>query len=276
MELIFNEQSIYPLAEDTSIAVDRMYAFIKTYQAAKEHGFKGIRYLNAFDEIHLTSEMTLNQFCYQPQYRTLGGLLLGLARHPFIDDNSAEEERFIQNNFFLQRGKDRLSVYGLAAAYLYNTLGINFASSAFWKQLIFPLQIEGKEADQVTILAISSAVHCQEEAFKKWKENSKKVELIECETIPEQKPIHLRDDHGKDILMAFAKKVCNNPYVKGIVNSLPFNSYETEFIKKKTANGLIEIVLTHTDKGLGMVIQTTGRTMRETDEIALILQEELS
>lgn len=276
MELIFNEQSIHPLAIDTPTAAERMYAFIKTYQAANEHGFKGIRYLNAFDEIYLTREMTLNQFCYHRQYRTLGGLLLSLARHPFIDDNSAEEERFIQSNFFLQRGEDKLLVYGLAAAYLYNTLGINFASSAYWKQLAFPLQIEGKEANQVTVLAISSVEHCQKEAFKQWKENSAKVELIECETLPEHKPIHLRDDHGKDILMAFAKRVCNSPYVKGVVNSLPYNSYETEFIRKTTANGLIEMVLIQTDKGLGMVIQTTGRTLRETNEIALLLQETFS
>lgn len=276
MELIFNEQSIYPLADDTTAAVERMYAFIKTYQAANEHDFKGIRYLNAFDEIYLTSEMTLNQFCYQPQYRTLGGLLLGLARHPFIDDHSAEEERFIQSNFFLQRGEEKLSVYGLAAAYLYNTLGINFMSSDYWKQLAFSLQIEGKEASQITVLAISSVEHCQEEAFKTWKENSREVELIECETPPDQKPIHLREDHGKDALMAFSKRICNSPYVKGVVNSLPYNSYETEFIRKKTANGLIEVVLTQTDKGLGMVIQTTGRTLRETDKIALLLQETFS
>ena len=40
----------------------------------------------------------------------------------------------------------------------------------------------------------------------------------------------------------------------------------------KNPNGLIEIVLPHTDKGLGLIVQTTGRNIRETEKIAEIIK----
>lgn len=70
-----------------------------------------------------------------------------------------------------------------------------------------------------------------------------------------------------------SKKIIQSPYVIGIVNSLPFNPSERKFIKRIRANGNIEIVLTDTDKGLGLVVKTTGRNIRETKLIAQILQK---
>jgi hypothetical protein len=54
---------------------------------------------------------------------------------------------------------------------------------------------------------------------------------------------------------------------------LPFNPLERKLIKQIRANGNIEIVLTDTDKGLGLVVKTTGRNARETKLIAQILQK---
>ncbi|MFV0501437.1 MAG: hypothetical protein ACK5MH_07620 [Bacteroidales bacterium] len=59
-----------------------------------------------------------------------------------------------------------------------------------------------------------------------------------------------------------------------MINSLPFNSACKNFIRKTYPDGKIEIVLTKTDKGLGIIIQTTGRNIRETNRIAEILEEE--
>ena len=63
------------------------------------------------------------------------------------------------------------------------------------------------------------------------------------------------------------------PYVVSVINSLPFNSHERRFIKKIRGEGLIEIVLPWTDKGYGVVVQTTGRTMKETELIGKIIME---
>lgn len=96
------------------------------------------------------------------------------------------------------------------------------------------------------------------------------------DTKPEKKEINLRDDHGKDKLQEFSKKICHSPYVKKIVNSLPFNSKHTNPIRRAKPNGIIEFVLTWTDKGLGLCIETTGRNLTETNTIALHLKEKYS
>lgn len=96
------------------------------------------------------------------------------------------------------------------------------------------------------------------------------------DTPPERKPISLRDDHGKDILKAFAEKIRRSPYVKGIINSLPFNSRRTKPILDTHPNGIVEFVLTWEDKGYGLCIQTTGRNLAETNSIALHLEKEFS
>lgn len=88
---------------------------------------------------------------------------------------------------------------------------------------------------------------------------------------PEKKDIHLRDDHGIDILNHWAKRLVNNPYVEAVANSIPFNPHTTNPMKNVHDNGLIELVLTKTDAGHGMVVKTTGRNKKETEEIASIL-----
>lgn len=94
------------------------------------------------------------------------------------------------------------------------------------------------------------------------------------ETDPERKTINLRDDHGKDILQAFAEKIRHSPYVKKIINSLPFNPKRTNPIRRTYPDGIIEFVLIRTDRGLGLCIQTTGRNLAETNSIALHLAKE--
>lgn len=275
MEIVFNEQSIYPLAKDMTEVVDRISALVKAYKEAEKHNFKRIRYLNYFHEIQLTDKDTLTDFCNSksPHLRSLGIILLSTARHPFIDDNSAEEERYINNNFFLVDGSTKKVVYGLAAAYLYNTIGINLNSSDYWSRLIYNLQIEGDEQRVTEILSVSSEQDFSSDEFVKWAENSGEVELVECDVAANEKKIHLRDDHGSDVLEKFSKRICQSPYVKEVVNSLPFNSFAVNFIHKIKATGLIEIVLIDTDKGLGIAVQTTGRTLKETEKIAGILKE---
>lgn len=55
---------------------------------------------------------------------------------------------------------------------------------------------------------------------------------------------------------------------------MPFNSANRHFIHAVKEDGIIEIVLPWTDKGLGVVVKTTGKNRRETEKIAEILKEE--
>ncbi len=106
-ELIFNELSISMKAADQAEACSVVSRFFQTYKAASSHGFKGIRYEQSFDDIELATGFSLNDFCQMPKFRTYGSLLLGLARHPYIESDTEEEKRFISNYFYLLRwGKD--------------------------------------------------------------------------------------------------------------------------------------------------------------------------
>jgi len=96
------------------------------------------------------------------------------------------------------------------------------------------------------------------------------------DTKPEQKNIHLRDDHGKDVLQRFSEKIRRSPYVKKIINSLPFNPKQINPILGTTSDGVIDFVLTWTDPGFGLCIQTTGRNKAETNTIALHLVKEFA
>lgn len=82
------------------------------------------------------------------------------------------------------------------------------------------------------------------------------------------------DHHGNDVLEKFAKRVCGSPYVSKIINSLPFNPRRTDPIRRIFDNGQIEFVLTWTDEGFGLCIQSTGRNKAETTAIALHLKHE--
>jgi hypothetical protein len=272
-DMIFNELSLKPLCATKTECFNRIKDFIETYNAAKQFKFNRIRIVDALDEIMLSATgYTLNDFCCEN--KTLGTLLRGLLRHPFIEDDSKEEERFIENTFYINEQGEKLKAYGLAAVYLYSTIGIGFASDNYWKEFAHKLIIEGKEEQITTVLCASMPEHFESDEFRLWLDENVEVELIESDLPVEKKKIDLRDDHGKDILLNFSKKILKSPYVLSVINSLPFNPYQRNFIKKFYPIGKIEIVLTDTDRGLGIVIETTGRNLKETQVIAEILSKQ--
>lgn len=276
MELMFNEQSVVCCAANHTEACSAVIQFVQTYKEAEKHDFKRIRYEKSFDQIEIAPKFTLNDFCCSPNLRIWSSLLLGLAKHPYIDNNSSEEQRFIDNNFYIERNNRRIQVEGLGVAYLYKSFGISFCFDSYWNQIKHKLYVEGPEKGEYEIIAISHPKHCEDADFIIQKDLWKPLCLVKSQTNPENKIIHLREDHGQDQLYDFAKRIRRSPYVEQIVNSLPYNPQESNFIRTVKANGLIEIVLTGTDKGLGLVLQSTGRNIRETKEIARILEEEFS
>lgn len=274
MDLVFNELSIEPLAEDKTQAYQRLYNLIQTFKKASELGFNRIRFSNSYDQILLAQNYSIGNFCKESQNRTLKTLLYGLYRYPYIDNDSIEEEKYIESSFKLRKGDKLIECYGLAAAYLYSTIGIGFLSEAFWTNYKFPLIIQNPNIVETFVFCISVEKNIKEAEIVDFIENRIQLVIPETELNPNEKQIKLRDDHGKDILYSFAKKLVNSPYVIGIVNSLPFNPHQKKFIKKIGIKGLIEIVLVDTDNGIGLVVQTTGNSIRETTEIAKILEKE--
>lgn len=269
-DMVFNELSIYPLAVDKTGSYNRIKTFISTFKKGKEFDFNKIRFDDAFDQISLSVDYTLNDFCNDNH--TIGVLLRGLARYPFIDDNSDEEKRYIESKFLIRKNGAKKKTCGLAAAYLYSTIGIGYLSDEYWGNFEHLLEIEGDEKGLTTVLCASKREHFETDVFGRWIDANTEVILIKCHLSVAEKKIALRDDHGKDKLMSFSKKILKSPYVISVINSLPYNSAERNFIRKVYPTGNIEIVLTDTDMGLGLVVKTTGRNLRETKTISEVLK----
>lgn len=276
MDLVFNELSILPLAVNRTESYNRVFEFINTFKKASAYGFKRIRFEKQYNEIDLSQGYTLGDFCGETTDRKLKSLLLGLRKYPFIDNDTEQENSYIQNEYYLEKNGNKEKCYGLAAAYLYSTSGIGFPSESFWEQVKFSLIIENCDTGNMTekdIFCLSMERHVNDSGFQSWLENLNDVILITSDILPHEKEIKLRDDHGKDKLNAFAERLVLSPYIIKVINSLPFNRNDKKFIKRIYPDGKIELVLTNTDAGNGMIIQTTGRNKRETEEIACILEK---
>ncbi|MCC5634621.1 putative CRISPR-associated protein [Nostoc sp. CHAB 5844] len=137
---------------------------------------------------------------------------------------------------------------------------------------------EEKEGDDTLISLSAMGILFHERSRLQFTKQEKTLlSLIpQDDTDPDEKPINIRDDHGKDILLEFAKRICRSPYVKKIVNSLPWNPGMINSIRRTKANGLVEFVLVWTDQGLGLCIETTGRNLAETNTIAQYLQKKFT
>lgn len=157
---------------------------------------------------------------------------------------------------------------GLAFAYILDSVAVSIDNIP-WN---VPEIIIEKDDKQVSVRNMSCPEHVIQHV--NWIADLKPVVLLKSVLRPGEKKIDLRDDHGKETLMTFSKKLNRCPYVEEIVNSLPHNPYCRKFIKAVKPNGLIEIVLFWEDKGIGLVVRTTGRNIRETERIAGIIDME--
>lgn len=79
-------------------------------------------------------------------------------------------------------------------------------------------------------------------------------------------------DNWSNFLYAFFRV----PYEDGLTEQAQTSYLQPNrrFINHTFADGIIHMVLPWTEQGLGIVVQTTGRNKRETDEIARILKEQ--
>lgn len=145
MNMAFNELSIKPLASNDVEVFKRVETFVHTYQKAQKEGFKGIRFHETIDKILLSPTVSLQDFCSSTSKRIYSSLILGLIRHPFVDENTAEEDEYINNNFLIDKDGEQLQTIGFAVAYLYNTICISLQSSEYWKKQRYNLHIEGNK-----------------------------------------------------------------------------------------------------------------------------------
>lgn len=274
MEACFNELSLLPYCKDKDEINQRIKNYIDTVTIATQKGFRKICYATGLNDVLLSKNYTLSDYCTEKPNDAKTILLLATQKRPYIEEGSEAENSFILNDVKLKKEGELLDTYGFAAAHASGTICIGLCPEVFWNNVIYSLIVttNGNTKEKEGI-CISIPASFSSKEFAIWEKAHIPVKILPCNILPHKKNIHLRDDHGKDVLEKFAKRIRKEPYVIEIVNSLPFNQYETKLIRRIYSNGLIEIVLTNTDSGYGLIIRTTARNEQEADWIAQDLEK---
>jgi len=275
MDFVFNElclQNAFPNIERGRSGIENLL------QVCKQGRDLGMSRLAIRPDFYVQS--LLEGYCVidwlndQAVSKSLKHLLLSIVRQPYIDNNDTSiEERYILSNAFWV-GEVMLAVEGLAIAYLYNTVSISFYSAETWNidEISLKFTQEGYDEQIVRVKHASQVRHI--EVHKDWIGSRIGQRLRTTDLHFSQKEIHLRDDHGKDVLLRFSRKLVRSPYIIKVINSMPYNCHDHDFIKNCYEDGRIEIVLVRSDEGFGVVVQTTGNNIDETEAISQILFEE--
>ena len=262
MESFFNELSLNSNSKHYSIITNLK----ECYQELHEKQFTICRisekqktllfeYLKNVEGVNLKN---LNDFIYS------------FFRPPFEPQKMTDEDesRFINNSYRF----NNLTVEGLAWAAIKNTLALSLSTDKDWDTDIIELIINGQKSNTIKVRNISRKEHLN--SLSNWINSLAPIKLKAVSIPPQNKKFHVRDDHGKDELKSFWDKIKNNPYIIECVNSLPFNSKKRKFIEECGTDGIINLRLLWTSKGLGLCIKTTGHDIYETEEIAKQIESE--
>lgn len=204
---------------------------------------------------------------------------MGLKGNGAPVESESVSDRYLTSDFFININEERFKCdqMGLAAlskpTEARSSLTLGFSVNDFWRGLSYRISEvrSGGCSTTHSAVCVVSLDQLTRDDVREWCQLSYVVKLPLCQKRPEDKPIHLRDDHGSDVLLAFSKKIVRSPYVEQIVNSLPFNSSGTKFIEKVFENGVIYIRIIQDPRGVGLAVQTTARCLDHAERIARIL-----
>lgn len=278
MYLCFNELSFHPKTDNSAILAEHLKALLKVFATAKStHGIKHL----LFEDRYFTYEPipdTLFLDWVKTLQPTLKNQLLSIIKKPFtlevIEPTNALDGYYFSE---AQLGLSEVDCIGIAAAHRLDSACLSLLTHDFWENAsldAYRMYEQSEMPDErISVLNVAVLDQLNSAEFRTYAESFQSVVLVESNTNPDDKPIKLRDDHGKDVLDAFAKRILRSPHLLGVVNSLPFNSNSVRFIRAVKPDGLIELVLFWEDKGYGMVVQSTGRNLRETEKIAKLIEE---
>lgn len=282
-QLYFNELTLKPFCANETEMHNRVSQYARTLQAAQEElGTTTVRCANDLSGIMLSENTNLREFCKKHQREA--GMIAILSSHkpPMIASNDEKMiEAYIGTSVSMADDVEHKESEGMTVAYVYDVPAIGMFPSDFWKNVMHDVRVvsDGKEIE-VAWPCLTAPEHLQSELYKEWMQEHSEIELVASNLTYEQKVVdienNLRDDHGKDVLVNHAKRLCNSEYVEGILCSLPFAPNHRMYVKNIRQDGSVDIVLFWDDRGLSMRIKTTGRNIQETAAIAAILKENYS
>lgn len=280
MDAYLNELSCFPLCTSKEEARERAYKFASLLYETQQQGFGIVRCPDrGISDIHLCKDYTVADFCNENLRGKEEMLLLSMLHPPYFKPDSKEEETYIKNKFSIevpnkQTGeKEKKEAYGLSAACLNKSIGQNLCSCEFWEdnKIYTVCQTNKKEKKTYNVFSFSNPEDYKSEHYIKWQVDTRDRKFYNCGISPKQKRCNLSSDHhGNKELREFAENsLFILPYITEVVTSIAYSPHCKTFVKKLQFDAKrIEIVLTWTDKGFGMVVQTTARNDIELYQMA--------
>lgn len=133
---------------------------------------------------------------------------------------------------------------------------------------------------QQSVLCATLKSHLEADAdVRDWIEQEFYGDLQRSDRSAEEKmrTVKLSDDHDKDVLKAFARRLVRSPYVEAVLGSIPMNSQGArDLISNFSDDGCLELRLYWEKRGPGLRVKTTGRNRIQTRRIADILRTKFS
>ena len=279
MELLFNELSIIPLSENQHTANEKMKLFSEAVAVARKNGFRNIRSHYAAYQIELSEHYNLHDWLNNKSVSEIyRNNLYGMIIQPFINEDDEEiETEYLESEYLFEdepSGIAKTECLGLASAYLYETPAISFASLSVWENKI--LQIIIRNGDVIStgnVLNISKKESFAENEIITFIEDQSEIFLEKTTIEPDSKKYHFSHHHGTKELTNFWKRLKYSPYV---IETRSTEWGGKKFIRKIDKTGVLEIVLTDSERQYALWVQTTGKNYRETRAIAEILKEDFS
>ena len=273
--LYFNELSLCPLAENAAGAKTRMTELLRAARPPTGFRVEIIRISEMFEQWPVASEYTLGDWLrdrtVSPTEKTF---FRSRFRGPYIPDAREDlVDRYAEETYRLAEPEaqefgidlETMIPDGLSSAAVAASPALSANGAALWRKPVLSVRrISDDRIVQIANIAVQEHYELHEKFFD--------AELLETGTPTADKKISLPDHHGQEVLLRFSQKLIRSPYVVGVINSIDMNSAERRFVRRIREDGLIELRLTRTERGLGLVVQTTGRTQAETTKIAGILE----
>lgn len=263
-EPFFNDLSIYPLCETDQEVNQRIGDFVKILKFCGGFlGYKKVKFDKPAKEIELKKDYCLRDyFAKHAAGNSFGDLLvLNMLQPPCIEDDSEEEVKYATHTTKLKRDGKDVDAYGFACAYYSTGFVVGFASEDIWKNnTSFNVSVtedETGKSREHNVFCISQVDQFNNYDFISWAVNNLPLSFRPSRLEYTEKRVALRDDHGKDVLMEFSKKIKKESYIIEVVNSLPFKR-ETQKKTNWVGEGIIEIRLLGEKNKIGIAVRTTA------------------
>lgn len=152
MNLIFNELSIYPIAENGHVAEENFKKFLATFKEAKKvYGFNHIRFPNNYAALQITTTETFFEWVSTLTNRTIKNLIIDLCKKPFTDElEEAELDAFFESNYTLigDNVPTEIEPVGLPVSHIKTIPTISLDSHTFWRNRIITIRKSNSNATE--------------------------------------------------------------------------------------------------------------------------------